>query len=766
MQPDGKDDTMKRLWILLVVTLIFGFTVLGWVGSRIYQQMPPIPDRVVTTDGQVIVSDGDITKGQHVWQTMGGMDVGSVWGHGGYVAPDWTADWLHRECEFIFSEWATNDFGKPYRAIAPEQQAALRERLKLMMRANNYDPASGTLTIEPVRARAFEANRQYYASVFINGQADYAIPGGTLNDPERLRQMASFFFWSAWASATTRPGGSYSFTNNWPHEPLIGNAPTGEAVVWTGVSIIMLLAGIGGIIWYYAAQPPAATVEPVPATDPILAWRATPSQMATIKFFVVVAGLFLLQILTGAVTAHYGVEGDALYGIPLSRWLPYSILRTWHLQLGLFWIATSWLAAGLFIGPLVSGREPKGQRLGVNLLFLALLTVALGSMAGEYLSIHHHLTDTNAFYLGHQGYEYIELGRVWQTLLFVGLLSWLWLMMRVIGPVLGQPGEQKPLALVFALSAGAIALFYGAGLMWGRNTHLTMVEYWRWWVVHLWVEGFFEVFATSVIAFLFAHLKLIRPKIAAEASLLAATLYLAGGIIGMNHHLYFSGTPVSALALGATFSALEVVPLTMIGFSAMNDLRTSRSAAWAAKYKWPVRFFIAVAFWNLVGAGLFGFMINPPIALYYMQGLNTTPVHGHGALFGVYGMLGLGLALVCMRALTADRQWKEGLLKFSFWTINLGLMSQILLSLLPVGLMQTWASVQSGYWYARSSEFLQTPTLRALRWMRMPGDTLFAIGAIGLVIFIFGLKFGYSIRGGTTGQTTDNASAGVGPVHP
>jgi nitric oxide reductase subunit B len=460
----------------------------------------------------------------------------------------------------------------------------------------------------------------------------------------------------------------------------------------------------------------------------------------------------LLQILTGALTAHYGVEGDGLYGIPLSRWLPYSVTRTWHLQLGLFWIATSWLAAGLFIGPLVGGTEPPGQRLGVNLLFVALVLVVGGSLAGEYLSIHGHMSDKVAFYPGHQGYEYLDLGRVWQAGLFVGLLLWLGLMLRAIRPAFRIRGEHRPLVLVFALSAASIALFYGAGLMYGRQTHLSMVEYWRWWVVHLWVEGFFEVFATTVIAFLFARLQLIRPQLAAEASLMAATIYLSGGIIGTNHHLYFSGTPTAALAWGATFSALEVVPLLLVGYSAMQDLRTSRAADWARAYRWPVYFFLAVAFWNMVGAGVFGFMVNPPIALYYMQGLNTTPVHAHGAFFGVYGMLGLGLTLVCLRALTVHRVWREGLLAFGFWAMNIGLMAQIVLSVLPVGLLQTWASVQHGYWYARSAEFLGAGWMQTLRWLRVPGDTLFAIGAIALVIFIVGLHYGWSLEGGRRGE--------------
>ena len=368
---------------------------------------------------------------------------------------------------------------------------------------------------------------------------------------------------------------------------------------------------------------------------------------------------------------------------------------------------------------LAGGRivhRPAGQRAGTEgttpgrqrPVLALLLVVVVGSLTGEWLSIHNKLSDAVSFYFGHQGYEYVDLGRAWQIALFVGLLLWLFLMIRVLRPALRKEGEQKQLVALLAVATGAIALFYGAGLTWGQHTHLSMVEYWRWWVVHLWVEGFFEVFATTVIAFFFMRLNLIRPGIAAAAALLSATIFLSGGIIGTCHHLYFSGTPTVALAWGSVFSALEVVPLVLVGFDAMEDLRRSRTSPWVQRYKWPIYFFVAVAFWNMVGAGLFGFMINPPIALYYMQGLNTTPLHGHAALFGVYGMLGIGLMLVCLRVLIPGVEWKDGLLRFSFWSLNGGLMAMCVLSLLPVGLMQTWASVEHGYWYARSSEFMQT----------------------------------------------------------
>ncbi|TWT68648.1 nitric-oxide reductase large subunit [Crateriforma conspicua] len=744
---------MKRLWMAFAAVMIVSFLILGWIGTRIYQEKPPIPEKYVTTDGVTLIDSGEVGEGQNVWQSLGGMQVGSIWGHGSYVAPDWTADWLHRESMFILDQWANKEFGEPFDSLSGEHQAMLTGRLTDLMRTNTYDESTAVVTIDPIRAAAFDAGVDHYRTVFIDGNADYAIPAGSINSEERLRKFSAFVFWTSWAAATDRPNDIASYTNNWPHEPLVGNRPTGDNVMWTGVSVIMLLGGIAAMAWWYAARrEEEEKPEGIAASDPLARWQATPSQKATMKYFWVVAALIFAQMTLGIITAHYGVEGEGFYGFPLAEYLPYSVSRTWHVQIGLFWIATAWLAAGLFIGPLVSNHEPKFQRLGVNVLFAALLLVVVGSLTGEWLSVKNYMSDTVSFYLGHQGYEYVELGRVWQIALMTGLLLWLVLMLRVLWPALtrkqdettSEANSQRHLVTLLAVATGAIALFYGAGLTWGQHGHLSMVEYWRWWVVHLWVEGFFEVFATTVIAFVFMRLGLVRPGLAAAAALLSATIFLAGGIIGTCHHLYFSGTPTVALAWGSVFSALEVVPLVLLGFDATDDLRRSKASPWVQRYKWPIYFFVAVAFWNMIGAGLFGFMINPPIALYYMQGLNTTPLHGHAALFGVYGMLGIGLMLMCMRVLLPGRPWKDGALKLGFWGMNVGLMAMCVLSLLPVGLLQTEASVEHGYWFARSSEFMQTELMQTLRWMRVPGDTIFFLGAVALVWFIFGLWTGHS----------------------
>ncbi|MBI5762508.1 MAG: nitric-oxide reductase large subunit [Planctomycetes bacterium] len=743
----------KRLWIAFAAVITCSFAVLGYYGLEIYRQAPPIPHVVRTTDGVALFTGADIRDGQNVWQSMGGQEVGSIWGHGAYVAPDWSADWLHRESSWLLDHWAKADHNADFKSLPLESQAALKQRLQTELRTNTFDPKSGDLIVSPVRAKAIEAVGKHYASLFGTDPAlnnlrnAYAIPEGTIRTPDRQAKLNTFFFWTSWACATHRPGMEITYTNNWPSESLIGNRPTGSIIVWSVISFVVLLAGIALLASYFAVQSSHnETSHDLPSHDPLLALNPTPSMTATLKYFWIVAALIVVQVGLGAVTAHYGVEGSGFYGFPLAKYLPAAVTRTWHTQIAIFWIATAWLATGLFMAPAVSGYEPKFQRLGVNVLFVCLLIIVVGSLVGQWLGVQQRLGLVANFWFGHQGLEYVDLGRFWQLFLFVGLFLWLFLMGRAMWPVLRKPGENRALLTLFFIASTAIALFYGAGLMWGRQTNLAVIEYWRWWVVHLWVEGFFEVFATVAIAFLFTRMGLLRPRTAAAAVLFSSTIFLTGGIIGTFHHLYFTGTPTVILALGATFSALEVVPLVLIGFEAYENLTLSRAKPWIAAYRWPIYFFVAVAFWNMVGAGLFGFLINPPIALYFMQGLNTTPVHGHTALFGVYGMLGIGMMLFCLKGLATHNVWRTRVLAYSFWSINIGLALMVLLSLLPVGLLQTWASVEHGLWYARSAEFLQTPTMETLRWLRIVGDTIFATGVIALGWFILGLYTGWSIR--------------------
>ncbi len=743
-----------RLWAILAVVVTASFAVLGFYGHEIYQSAPPIADRVQTPDGNIIITGDEIQNGQNVWQSTGGQELGTVWGHGAYVAPDWSADFLHREAMFVLDLWAKRSHGTTFSRLSLEDQASLKVRLQSELRPNTYNPATGTVIVSQDQAKAIQGVRAHYEGLFGDDPSldalreDYAMPRNTVSDPAKRRLLSAFFYWTSWAAVTQRPRSETTYTSNWPSEPLVGNSPSGQILIWSVISFVVLLAGIGSLNWYFAVLRHRENLEvptDIPAADPLFAVNPTPSMQATLKYFWLTAALWVIQVALGAVTAHYSVEGTAFYGIPLAKFLPYSIARTWHTQLGLYWIATAWLATGLYVAPAVSGHEPKWQKLGVNVLFGALVLIVFGALAGQWLGAEQRLGLNANFWFGHQGLEYVDLGRFWQWFLFVGLLIWLILVGRALWPAFKRPGEGKHLLVLFLIASAAIWLFYGAGLMYGQHTNLSVIEYWRWWVVHLWVEGFFEVFATVVIAFLFTRMGLLRTSSATASVLFSTSVFLTGGIIGTFHHLYFIGMPTAIIALGACFSALEIVPLVLVGFEAYENLSLSHAKEWVRVYKWPIYFFVSVAFWNLVGAGLLGFLINPPIALYYMQGLNTTAAHSHAALFGVYGNLGLGLMLFCLRGLTGNKAWNTKLVAFSFWAINVGLLAMVFLSTLPVGLIQAWASVEHGYWYARSAQFMHSGVMDELKWMRIVGDSIFAVGALALGWFIFGLKTGNSI---------------------
>lgn len=727
----------RKLWWTLIAVLGATFCLLGWFGREVYRQAPPIPEQVVGVDGEQLFGAEDILDGQTAWQSVGGMQLGSIWGHGAYQAPDWTADWLHRELTAWLDLAAREQFGKPYAEVDEDHQALLRQQLKREYRGNRVQ--GNTLQLSARRIAAVQQTAAYYDALFGNDPAlqpsrkSFAMKENTLPDAARREQMTRFFFWTAWAAATERPESTATYTNNWPHEPLIDNVPTAENLMWSIASVILLIAGVGFLVWAWAFLRDHDEEElVVPPQDPLTLAGLTPSQKALGKYLLLVVALFSFQVMLGGATAHYTVEGQDFYGFPLSQWFPYSLLRTWHIQSALFWIATGFLAAGLFLAPLINGgKDPKYQKLGVDVLFWALVVVCVGSFIGNYLAIAQIMPPQWNFWLGHQGYEYVDLGRLWQIGKFLGIVFWLLLMLRGIVPALVKPGDKNLLALLSA-SVIAIGLFYGAGLFYGERTHLSVMEYWRWWVVHLWVEGFFEVFATTALAFIFSSMGLVSRRAATTASLASASLFMLGGVPGTFHHLYFAGTTTPVMAVGATFSALEVVPLVVLGYEAWENWRLKSRAAWMEQVRWPLTFFVAVAFWNMLGAGVFGFMINPPVSLYYIQGLNTTPVHAHAALFGVYGFLALGFTLLVLRYIRPHLVFNERLMKVAFWWLNGGLVLMIATSLLPIGIIQFHASVSEGLWYARSEAFMQQDLLQTLRWVRTFGDVVFIIGALAM----------------------------------
>ena len=725
--------------------MIGGFSVLSFVTVLTYTNAPPIPEKAVDAAGDVVFTGADIQKGQEVFFKYALMEHGSLWGHGAYLGPDYSAEYLHRLSEVTRDTISVEKYGRPFAQLSPDEQSAASAQVRRVLKENRYEPASRTLLLTPGEVAASRSQITEWSDYFAKKDGAPGLPPSYIKNPMELKALSAFFAWAAWAAAANRPGKDYSYTNNWPYEPIAGNRPSAEAYVWSALSLITLLGGLGLILFLvgkfdYLGWKGDGAVAHITHSAP-KPLTLTPSQWATGWFFAIVALLFLAQAFLGGVLAHYRVEPGAFYGFDIARFLPFTLARTWHLQLAIFWIATAWVGGGLFLAPWVGGAEPSGQRTGVYALLGALVAVAVGSFVGEYLGINDKLGQL-WFWLGHQGSEYLELGRFWQILLAAGLLFWLFLMLRALRPAIKTP-DKRELSSLFLYVAVAIPVFYLPALFYGPRSNFAVIDNWRFWIIHLWVEGFFELFATVLVAIMFHQMRVVSTKTATRLIYLDAILYLSGGIIGTGHHWYFTGQGTLNMGLAACFSAMEVVPLTLLTLDAWDfiKLKNERCSTCgrelAIRQKWAIYFLMAVGVWNFVGAGIFGFLINLPIVSYFEVGTTLTPNHGHAALFGVFGMLALAVLVFCLRAMQSDAVWKETekFIRVGFWGVNVGLALMVLLDLFPGGVLQLWDSIANGYWHARRLTFLMGGLYHKLEWVRMAGDMIFILaGAVPIAL--------------------------------
>jgi len=549
--------------------------------------------------------------------------------------------------------------------------------------------------------------------------------------------------WAAWASVAARPGEAHSYTNNFPYDPSVGNVPISGALLWSAVSLMVLLAGIATVLLAFGKFDYLGWITRGHDVSPqLLPGRSSPGQNALVKLFVIVALMLLAQALVGGATAHYRADPGSFYGLQLERVFPSNLMRTWHLQLAIFWIATAYVAAALFLGRSLRTDEPRWLAGWTHVLFAAFALVIFGSLLGEWAGME-QLLGGWWFWLGNQGWEYLELGRVWQILLIAGLFAWFALVWSLVRPRALSNSAAQPIVRMFLVAALAIPMFYIPAMFFGAKTNYTVVDTWRFWIIHLWVEGFFEFFATTVVALTFYQLGLTRRNVALRMIYLDAILYFLGGLMGTGHHWYFTGQTNINMALSALFSALEVVPLTLLTLDAWDFVRTTRGERNAVgkemviPHRWTFYFLMAVGFWNFVGAGIFGFLINLPIVSYYEVGTLLTPNHGHAAMMGVFGMLAIALTVFVLRQTSDDAHWPgvEKYIRCAFWGTNLGLAMMVVMRLFPGGLLQVWDVLQNGYWHARSLDYIGSERSHLIEWLRMPGDVVFIVfGAAPLVI--------------------------------
>ena len=635
---------------------------------------------------------------------------------------------------------AQSRFQTTYSNLRENEKAAVDGAVASEFKTNRYDAATGTLTLPDESKAAFAEQIAYWTNYFADPEKNGGLSRGAVADPVELRKLTAFFVWTAWASATQRPGSAHSYTNNFPYDPLVGNHHTSGALMWSAVSLVFLLGGIAIVLvafgkfdylgWH--GVPTVAAVRPLNAGPAPI----TPAQAATVKFMVVASLLFLAQVLIGGGLAHYRAEPGDFFGVDLSAVFPSNLLRVWHLQTMIFWVATSYVGGALFVASALGGGDPKGQRPFVHLLFWAVVLVVVGSLLGQWAGIKNQLGDL-WFWLGNQGWEYLEIGRLWQILLAAGLLFWFWLIRRAVEPARANP-ELRTFVVFFLIAAFAIPFFYLPAFFFGPKTHYSIVDVWRFWIIHLWVEGFFEFFVTVIVSIILYQLGLVRRVTAIRVIYLDAVLYFGGGLMGTAHHWYFTGQTELAMALGATVSALEVVPLILLTLDAWDFYRLTRGeSAHGFRHRWTFFFLMAVGFWNFVGAGVFGFLINTPIISYYEIGTILTVNHGHAAFIGVFGMLGVGLMAIRVArgherfSLAADREVPKGRVLGAQYRTG----DDDRLQPFPGGLLQVLDVLQNGYWHARSPEYLSGQLPRLVEWLRMPGDMVFIfVGVLPIVL--------------------------------
>ncbi|MGO5742730.1 nitric-oxide reductase large subunit [Staphylococcus aureus] len=751
-------SSYKRLVKVLLTILVIVFSILLVGGWYIFKNEAPRPTKIVDQQGHTLVTKGELISGQAIYEKYGLTDYGSYLGNGSYLGPDYTAEALHHYLIGMRKYYAQDIYHKQLHKLNHVEIAVVKDKVMKEIRINRYSEKEDQLVLTPGQVYGLKYLQDYYKKEFVNNPKQVGLNENMIkqfqNDDymvagNKIEHLSQFFFWGAWLSSTDRPGKTFSYTNNWPYDVDAGNTLPSAGILWTAISVTLLIAGLAFIIYIqkryeFDMKPTYESERELPKIE--VDSKITDSQRKVGKYLVVVMLLFLVQILLGELLAHYYVE-NKFFGIEIQRLFPFNIVKTWHVQLVIFWVATTWLAAGIYIVPKVLGNEPKKQGVLVDILFWALIIVVMGSMIGEWSHILGWI-DSHWWLFGHFGWEYIELGKFWQILFIVGMVLWVIILCRGFLPAIRNKvqvnHDKRHLLTLLFVGAIAIPLFYLASLFIMPNSHVTFADYWRWWIVHLWVEGIFEAFAVVLIGFLMVNMELTTIETTIRALYFQLILLLGTGIVGMGHHYYWQGDHSIWLALGSCFSALEVVPLCLLIWEAYTHYRLYKKSDIAFPYKGTFIFLASTGLWNAIGAGALGFLINTPAVNYFEHGTQWTAAHAHGSMAGVYGMFSIAIALYVFKNITKKEFWTpkvEKWIKISCWALNVGLAGMVFVTLIPVGYIQLKDGLEDGYWHSRLTSFYEQPLVKAIMWGRMPWDIIFTVGVIILVvIFIRGYR--------------------------
>jgi nitric oxide reductase subunit B len=718
------------------------------IGVHTYTEAPPIPT-YRATNNQVIFSKEEVLEGQAVFQKYALMEYGSMFGDGANRGPDFTAEALHSISTYM------NAFYQSHvnTAVTDElTKKGIEQQVKDEIKANRYNTNINSVTLSEAQSFAATELIKYYQSKFTNPSFPGAFkPAGYITNANEIKSLAAFFFWGAWVCGVDRPGEEYSYTHNWPYDPVAGNTPSSATILWSIIGSMSLIFGLGIVLYYHGRLDKldnniyTANAQPFMNREAIQKFQPDAVQKATYKFFHVAIWLFAVQVLAGILTVHDFVGFVNYFGYNISEILPVTVTRSWHVQLSILWISACWIGASFFMMSLVSPKQSRQQVKLINTIFWITLLLVAGSFAGILLGPE-GLIGKNWYWLGHQGWEYVEIGKLWQIMLGVVFILWAFTLYRGIKPIMKL---KQPWALPnwFVYATFSIIFLLISGFIATPKTNFVIADFWRWMVVHMWAEAFFEVFTTVLIGYFMVIMGLVSKQAATRVIYLATLLFLGSGLLGISHNFYWNAKPVGTMALGSVFSTLQVIPLVLLTLEAWRFsklpkvLETNNKVYGDLNMRFGFAevflFLVAVNFWNFFGAGVLGFIINLPIANYYEHGTYLTVNHGHAALMGVYGNLALAAVLFCCQLLFKADWWRPKLIKTVFWSVNIGLLLMVLLDLFPAGIWQFKTVTENGLWYARSHTFIESTGFQTLTWLRIIGGSLFTVGGvIPLVWFI------------------------------
>jgi nitric oxide reductase subunit B len=377
----------------------------------------------------------------------------------------------------------------------------------------------------------------------------------------------------------------------------------------------------------------------------------------------------------------------------------------------------------------LTGHEPSRQSASVNGLLGAIVVVVVGGLAGIWLGAQGYIDGSLWWILSNEGLEYLEVGKLWQFGIFAGFGLWALLTVRGLRPLLKKEPTYG-LAHMILYAGGSIALLFVAGFLFTPETNIAVTEFWRWWVVHMWVEGAFEFFIVAIVGLTLVSMNLLKRTSAEKAVMLQALLVMSTGVVGVSHHYWWIGMPDIWVPIGSVFSTLELIPLVFILYEALGQYRAMSAGGESFPYRLPFMFIIASGIWNFVGAGVLGFFINLPLLNYYEHGTYLTVGHAHAAMFGAFGFLALGMVTYMLRIAIDPARWDGTWLRYAFWCWNVGLALMVLVSVLPVGFLQLEVAFTESYAAARGVAFYNQPLVQDLFWARLPGDTLIILGTV------------------------------------